>query len=772
MTVERQRLRAIPISGLSPDSLGNYLASLGLLRLLVSKWPSVRMAWHDDVLHVLGGPPALSDLLDEIVLVATNRGWTAYERGWAAAQKKSTKAKSGQALAIWQASAEEAELEMLASHAVAASRVSFNPLLGSGGNAGKRDFAVGWKQAVDALAGSGSEAKKRTIRKAKRNANATEGSSPSDTDQRRAELEALLLGRPTAWLMEKLNAASWFSDANKLYNSGQSPYREGRLSPWLMALACEGLTFLAGGASRRLGARARSVGAFPFVTRAAAPEVAGEAGRNLGEVWAPVWERPMTLPEVRALFARGRAELRGRGVLTPSAFATAIMRRGVDAGISEFRRFTLGRTTSANTFEPRFEGAFRLPAVDDAGPTSTFSAAPAIGVATALERVHGLIERLPPDRKVGQRWRVTGLRGPMEAATLRLAGAPHSSEAARAVLDAAVDRVDRNRSFREARVSWEPLPIEWLPSLFADEQPETEARLALALVSGFPSSRPLTLYRFGVEWSYGRFEHAERAPARWVWGPGDLPRVLSVVLARRTLDWEKARKEQRRDEDPVRVMMPATCLHISRWLDGAVDERLLAKWISRLALFDWRKVRALAQPSPDRSGADGRPSRNTRARTRSARQSPDRSGADGFRAWRARVWPPPAQQSPDRSGADGALCLFGLFQPLFDRHPLLVRDVSSKRDLLDPKSGARTPAAARTLVGLLRAGHIDAAVRLASSRYASAGTYLARTRSPWSVGEPERLLASILFPIPDRERAALNERWLRPRRRQGDEAHA
>lgn len=733
MTAERQGLRVIPISGLSPDSLGNYLASLGLLRLLVSKWPSVRMAWHDDVLHVLGGPPALDDLLDEIVLVATNRAWTPYERGWAAAQKKSTKAKSGQALALWQASAEEAELEMLASHAVAASRVSFNPLLGSGGNAGKRDFAVGWKQAIDALASSGTDTKKKTNKKTKKSESITEGSSPSGTDQRREELAALLLGKPTAWLLEKLNAASWFSEANKLYNSGQGPYREGRLSPWSMALACEGLPFLAGGASRRLGARARAVGAFPFVTRAAAPEVAGEAGRNLGEVWAPVWDRPMTVPEVRALFARGRAELRGRGVLTPSAFATAIMRRGVDAGISEFRRFTLGRTTSANTFEPRFEGTFRLPAFDDARPSSTPSATSATVVATALERVTALIEqpRFPRDRKIGQRWRVAGLRGPIEAAALRVAAALDDPEAALAMLDAVVeslDRVDRNRRFREARVSWEPLPIGWLPSLFADEQPETEARLALALVSGFPSSRPLTLYRFGVEWSYDRFEHAERAPARWVWGPGDLPRVLSVVLARRTLDWESTRKEQRRDEDPVRVVMPATCPHISRWLDGAVDERLLAKWISRLALFDWRtvphEVRALAQPGPD------------------------------------------------RSGADGALCLFGLFQPLFDRHPLLSLGVSSRRDLLDPRSGARTPAAARTLVGLLRAGHIDAAVRLASSRYAMAGTFLARTSSPWIVGEPERLLASILFSIPDCERAALNERWLRPRRRQGDEAHA
>lgn len=730
MGAEQQVLRAIAIPGLSPDSLGNYLASLGLLRLSARKWPSVRMAWHDDVLHVLGGPPTIGDLLDELVLVATNRGWTPYERGWAAAQKKSTKAKSGQALAVWQASADEAELEMLASHAVAASRVSFNPLLGSGGNAGKREFAVGWKQAIDALASSGPDTKKKTNKKTKENAIAIEGLGRIGTDQRHEELAALLLGKPTAWLLEKLNAASWFSEANKLYNSGQDPYREGRLSPWSMALACEGLTFLAGGASRRLGSRARAVGAFPFVTRGAAPAVAGEAGRNLGELWAPVWERPMTVPEIRSLFARGRAELRGRGVLTPSAFATAIMRRGVDAGISEFRRYTLGRTTSANTFEPRFEGTFRLPAMGNAGPTSSSSATPTTVVATALERILWLIERLPPDRKVGQRWRVTGLRGPVEAATLRLAAAPHSSEAARAVLDAAVeslDRVDRNRSFRESRVSWESLPIEWLPSLFADEQPETEARLALALVSGFPLSRPFTLYRFGVELSYGRFEHAERAPARWVWGPGDLPRVLSVVLARRTLDWESGRKERRRDEEPVRVVMPATSLHICRWLDGAVDERLLAKWISRLALFDWRIV-------PNNVIAL-------------------------------------AQQREGLIEASGALCLFGLLQPLFDLQSIWLLGANLPQSALDRESGARTPAAARRLVALLRAGQIGTAVELARSRYAMARTFLAKTDAPWAVHEPERLLASLIFPISSRERVHLVNRWLRPQRHIGVNNH-
>src|SRR5690606_9603170 len=67
-------------------------------------------------------------------------------------QKKSTKSKSGSELAKWRANANERELDIFDAHAVAAARISFNPLLGSGGNAGKRAFSEGWQKAVDALA--------------------------------------------------------------------------------------------------------------------------------------------------------------------------------------------------------------------------------------------------------------------------------------------------------------------------------------------------------------------------------------------------------------------------------------------------------------------------------------------------------------------------------------------------------------------------------------------------------------------------------------------
>lgn len=712
------RLPVLALPGLSPDSLGNYLASLGLLRVLSRNWPSTRIAWRDEVLQVVGGPPSLEVMLDALVRVATERAWTEYNKAWSDAQKKGTKAKSGEPLALWQAQAEENHLELFAAHAVPHARVSFNPLLGSGGNAGRRDFSAGWKQAVDALA----TARTKTPKKSKgrgRKAPVADGDTSSAPDERRYELRAFLLGQTVTWLLEKLAAGSWFSDATKLYNSGQSPAREGQITPWAMALACEGLALLAGGASRRLGARSRALGAFPFITQAVAPEAANEAGRILGEVWTPLWHRPMTLSETQTLFSRGRAELRGRGALTPAAFATAIRKRGVDAGVSEFRRFTLGRTTSANTFEPRLQASLMLDA--ELGKTG-------VAASITLERVTALIEQrgFPRDRKVGQRWRFEGLRGPIEATLLDLAAEPNRSEAAIALLDAvtaALDRIDRNRSFREGKVRWEPLPLEWLPSLFADEQPGVEARLALSLVSAFPAAQPFATYRFGVEWSFGHYEHTERPPARWVWGPGRLPRVLGAVLSRRLLDQEAAADDVRKGRAPL----PVTTGHIHQWLVGEFDESLFVAWLARLALFDWRRI-----PQEVRSLTN-------------------------------------TEITPPR--ADGGLALLGLMQPLVDQRALVVRSLSPN-DLLSDETGARTTEAARALVTLIRAGNLDAAVRLASSRYSMGGARLASLNVPWCARDPERLVAALLFPISDRDRAALFERWLRPRRRQpGGEAH-
>lgn len=799
------RLPVLSLPGLSPDSLGNYLASLGLLRVLSRKWPSTRIAWRDEVLQVVGGPPTLDDLLDELVRVAgtqgdsdvSNREWTQYDKAWSYAQKNGTKAKSGAPLALWQAEAPETQLEFFAAHAVPHVRVSFNPLLGSGGNAGKRDFAKGWAAAVHALAtaramaddvcqqdtGKAGESRQNAYakadekhqqatkkaeaahakakaealqkqteaarqkacakadekyQKAREKAEAARTKSKTEADQEfqrkreaadekrakfvepRDALRALLMGLAIEWAPEGYSGGSWFSEATKLYNSGQSAAREGQLSPWAMVLACEGLAFLAGGASRRLGARsARAVGAFPFVTQPIAASAEKEADRLRGEIWTPLWSRPMSLAEARTLFSRGRAELHGRGALTPAAFATAIRERGVDAGVSEFRRFTLGRTTSSNTFEPRLEARFSLHTATELASRATSS---------TLERVTALIERQRGFPRDGKRF--VGLRGPIESAILDVAAEPNRSETSITLLDAittALDRIDRNRGFREGNVRWEPLPLEWLPSSFADEQPGVEARLALSLVSAFPVAQAFATYRFGVDWKYGptfaNYTHTERPPARWVWGPGDLARVLGAVLARRLLDRESNAGKSR----PGRAPLPATTSQVRHWLDGDLDESLFSAWLSRLALFDWRRVpqevRELIQP----------------------------------------------EHHVPR--ADGELALLGLMHPLVDERSLVVRDLSPD-DLLSDEMGARTTEAARSLVTLIRTGNLDAALRLASSRYAMAGARLASFDATFATHNPDRLVAALLFTVSDRDRAVLFERWLRPRRRpQRGEAH-
>jgi CRISPR-associated protein Csx17 len=728
------RLTVLALPGLSPDSLGNYLASLGLLRVLSRRWPSTRIAWRDEVLQVVGGPTTLDELLDELVRIAgmqcdsdvSKREWAQYDKPWSDAQKKGTKAKSGKPLAFWQAQAPEDQLPFFAAHAVPHARVSFNPLLGTGGNAGRRDFAAGWKKAVDALAAAPTQPKGRGKRRV-----AVSASSAAPSDERKNALQAWLLGKPVAWLAEKLAAGSWFSEATKLYNSGQSPAREGQISPWAMVLACEGLAFFAGAASRRLGARsARAFGAFPFITQPIAASVEKEADRLRGEIWIPLWSRPMSLAEVGTLLSRGRAELHGRGALTPAAFATAIRARGVDAGVSEFRRYTLGRTTSSNTFEPRLEACFSL----ETGADTRRAASSALDCVTALIDHRGF----PRDGK-----RFVGLRGPIESALLDVAAQPSNPERGIALLDAvvrALDRIDRNRSYREGKVRWEPLPLEWLASLFADEQPGVEARLAFSLVSAFPETLPFCSFRFGVEWAREQngkyeydwktqprqFEHSKVAPARWVWGPGDLARVLGTVLSRRLL--EETRLDATLTKRPRgRAPLPAETSQIRHWLAGDLDESLFSAWLSRLALFDWRKV-------PKGMCA---------------------------RALKDEITP----------RADGELALLGLFQPLIDQRPLVIRDLSPN-DLLSEETGARTTESARSLVTLLKASNLDAALRLASSRYAMARARLASLEAPFAAHDPDRLVAALLFPLSNRERTTLFTRWLRPRRRpQKGEAH-
>ncbi len=732
------RLPVVSLPGPRPSSLGNYLATLGVLRVAARSWSRVRLAWRDGIPCLVSGPESIDELAHEIAACARNQTLTSYKLGWYDAQMEAKKLKqkkvpdSGVPVAHWRADADEAILSKLDAHIVPGARLFFNPLLGSGGNAGKRKFADGWEKAAEEL---------RKKLASKQHAIDTEN-----------ELRSWLKGEVVTFLMEKLQAASWFSDANKLFNSGQSPAREGQISPWAMVLACEGLDLFAGGVSRRLGVRTRALGAFPFVTGPAAPTVAGEAGHDRGEVWAPLWARPATLAEVRAIFSRGRAEIGSRGALTPAAFATAILRRGVDAGLTSFVRFALGTTTSSNTFEPRLRGEVKIlqrhiANLESSGSNGNLSSRSRTGAfdarAEVVERSLDLWETLPRDTKTGKRWQFRGLRGPVEAAMVALAEKPEDASRARTLADAvvaALDRVDRNRAFRKAGVRWRPLPLHWLPILLGQDA-SIEARLAAAITSSFPAKLPFTLYRFGVELTGSAtrfltelpppFLVPERRPSSWVWSGSRLVPNLIHVLRRRTFDLGRLAHNLIRDayqtDFAMRQGWSAGKDDIEAWLSDAIDEDLLATWLGRLALFDWRRLGA--RPPALKRGT------NLHA----------------------------------RPVITGALALHALFLPLLDQRPVRGHDVE---DLLAPERGVRTAGAAQKLVALLSVSNMDDAIRLVRARYAMGNAPLAHLDMDFAVEDSSRFAASLLMPVSDEQRARLIvQRWLRPSRRKGELHH-
>ena len=692
-------LPVVSLNGLNADSLGTYLASLGLLSLAAHKWPNVRSAWWNARFCLVGGPVKLEQVVEFVSGIGEKNGWTEYDRPWDKAKKADVAKKTSMQTACWRGlEAKEHSLRMFGAHLALDGRVRMNPLLGTGGNAGKRDFAKGWKAAVQA------------IEKPPR------GQCRSVLDN---DLKAFLSGEACTYL-DSFQAGSWFGAANKIYNHGnpsappdsprgtKQPYREGEITPWAMALACEGLPYFAGGVSRQLGNRRQPKGAFPFITAAMAPQGADEAGGIEAEVWVPIWEQPMTASELRSLFLRGRAELGGRGATSPAAFAVGVTSRGVDAGISEFRRFLLLHTTSAQTFESRLATVVPVPKANLDSATTR-----------AIRTIVDFHDTLPDDRKIGKRWRFAGLRGSLEQALVDFSATTlgaGNAEQAWALVDevfAALVKVDRNRTFRKANVRFQLLPGEWAAKLFQAYPPDRETRLALALSSLVGT--PFITHRIGVQkrMARSRWKFLESPPARRIWSDAELTEDLCATMERRIMEASQKAVSQ----PPFNAAIRAGLDDLYSWLSGDTDEERLRLWLDRLCVFDW---------------------------------SGEANGEAAKELQRSFFHVPPA--------VDGVLAIYALFRPLAS--DWLFRQVLQENDVrID-----RTPtyACLGRVIAMLRHGDVKAAAEVALAAYRSAGVALADFDVLPDGCDPDRLLAALVIPIRDKQILAVFRRWCAP----------
>ena len=701
-------LPVVSLNGLRADSLGSYLASLGLFSLSVREWPKVRAAWRNACFCLVGGPANLEQLVEFVSGIGEKNNWTEYDRPWNEIKKADVAKKTSMQTACWRGlEAKERSLRAFGAHLALDGRVRMNPMLGTGGNAGKRDFSKGWKTAV------------QVIEKPPR------GQCRGDLD---SDLKAFLSGEACTYL-GSFQAGSWFGAANKIYNHGnpstpsdsprgtKQPYREGEITPWAMALACEGLPYFAGGISRQLGNRRQPKGAFPFITEAMAPQGADEAGGIEAEVWAPIWNQPMTEPELCSLFLRGRAELRGRGATSSAAFAVGVTSRGVDAGISEFRRFLLLHTTSAQTFESRLATVVPVP-----------KTIPDSADIRAIRTIVEFHDTLPADRKIGKRWRFAGLRGPLEQALVDFsttAPGAGNAEQAWALVDevfAALVKVDRNRTFRKPNVRFQLLPGEWATRLFQEDPPDRETRLALAMSSLSETSLcpPVIAYRIGVRkrMAGSRWEFPESLPARRVWSDTELTDNLCATAERRTM--EALQKVE--PYPPFGAAIQVDLGDVHSWLsDDDVDEERLRLWLDRLCVFDWSgKANSAAAKELQRSFPCVRPA------------------------------------------VDGVLAIYAVFRPLAS--DWLFRQILHESDVRAERMSAC--ACLGRVIAMLRRGDVKGAADVALAAYRSAGVALADFDVLPDGYDPDRLLAALVIPARDTQTLAVFRRWRTPNRTQ------
>jgi len=688
-------LTAIPFDGLNTDCLGNYLAGVGLLSAVAQRWPAIRACWQNGRLILLADDPTFDIAAIKAFLLCDWRR-TPYERWWSSVQKADTKAKAS--LGIWRERSQRAiaEVRVLDAHIVGIGRNRFNPVLGTGGNVAKRDLAKACTDAIKLLV----------------------------KPEKESWLCATLTGQPDVTLPDLSNGGTWFVFANKTFNCGQTWFREGQLSPWSVLLATEGAFLLVGGVNRRLGSRARPYAVFPFISEPAQPETDGEIGMARAEFWAPLWSFPATLTEVRALFQRGLAKLGGRPAQAPHEFAVAALAAGVDSGIAEFARYQLRQTTSSQVYEAVPRERIRV----SADEKEHRGIIPAKSVAPLLVQLieSGWNDRLPFEpRDAKQKGKFVGLRGPVEAAIVRIGERPDDPERWQQLLSrlaAAQSRIDRNKDLRERCIPIPPLAPDWFELAWPEPTPEVEIACAIASVgwNADPASIPLganifgaTLRRGGREW---RATFPKSRPAQAVWGPGDPIQMLLDVAQRRLIDAGEL------PSTPFAGSWGCSVALIQMFLavGGIIDLEEVAKWIPPLALIDWSRS----------VGTVGGASDNGTTRI--------------------------------RYSADGTAMLHALVRPLFhcdrERRVRLRNAEPLFRDDQLPK-----PNLLRRLFHLLRFNELDEAFQVVRDRYLAVGHAIVMPPDG-VVADGERIAAALLIPMFDHDVASGLKRWLQPTR--------
>jgi len=356
------------------------------------------------------------------------------------------------------------------------------------------------------------------------------------------------------------------------------------VNPWDYLLMLEGAVLLAGSVARRMGANPERMASFPFSARVSAAGwgtvSSSDASGARAELWLPVWHRPTSLPEIRQVFAEGRAQVGRRQARTGVDFARAAASLGVDRGIASFTRYGfVKRSGQSHLAAPLGQLQVRLVAdvglVDELDPW--------------LDRLRAACYRSETPESYRR-----ALRDIEESifAYCRYGGKAHLAAVA-AALGRATKTLGRKSRTRDSLRPLHHLSPRWLNACDDGSQ---EFRLAAALASvGDSTVGPIRrqLEQVVLKGNQAHWDPEDRPVARH----GSLADQLTWILQRRLLEGLRVNLET----CPVDGPLKASLADISAFICGLTDDHRLEALFRGLATLRWHEAR----PAPRAQWAPG-----------------------------------------------------------------------------------------------------------------------------------------------------------------------
>lgn len=594
------------LTGCTPVPLAHYLKALGILRLVAEqKDPHATGRWHGEYFELrtsLSREELQKFFLEEYqptpVLAPWNRGsgfypkdnqdaistiskstharFTAYAEAIDAAKKvlvdnenrvqaEDLKATILEACrSVWS----DPVLEWMdAAVVLMQNGPKYPPLLGTGGNDGRLDFTNNFMQRITGVI------------------DPDKGTPAANSDRwLNGALFALPMSSSGIVVPIGQFAPGIAGGANSSSGFSASP----QVNPWDFILMIEGALLFTAVASKRMESSSTGALVYPFCVRQIGAGYASAAlsdeADSRSEIWMPLWNAFTQVQEISAIFGEGRTLVHGRAARNGIDFVQAIASLGVERGISAFQRYG---------FQARNGLAYFAIPLDRVAVRRNEH----VGLLSDLELAHDrLRQKCRPGAKPEAPGRVARAGRQLDDAVFSLAK-EGDAESVLACLRAAgqVERAFATSLKWAKDVFLAPihgLRPEWLEAI---GDASVEFRLAASLAG-------LRMY-LGKNQTLHFRQHLEqievvggkgRSWAKWLdtpkndatWHDGDLTSALNGILARRLLRAQQAGVKGWPDWAP----RYATLEDVTAFIEGRIDERLLADLLWGLVLIDWDQV--------------------------------------------------------------------------------------------------------------------------------------------------------------------------------------